>query len=38
METELHREVRQSLALIGLTAVTMAAYLGLVLVAIRLFG
>lgn len=34
----LAREVRQSLSLIVMTAVTMAAYLGLGLLAVRFLG
>ena len=38
MEPELDREIRQSLSLIVLTAVSMALYLGLGLLAIRVLG
>ena len=38
MKRSLTREVRQSLALIALTAATMAVYLGLALLAVRVFG
>jgi hypothetical protein len=34
----LGREVRQSLSLIAMTAATMVVYLGLGLLAVRLFG
>ena len=34
----LHHEVRQSLSLILMTAVSMAVYLGLGLLAVRFFG
>jgi hypothetical protein len=34
----LQREVRQSLSLIVMTAVTMAVYLGIGLLAVRFFG
>ena len=35
---ELDREVRQSLSLIGLTAISMVMYLGLGLLAVRVLG
>jgi hypothetical protein len=38
MKGPLSREVRQSLSLIALSATTMAAYVGLGLLAARLFG
>jgi hypothetical protein len=38
MTKDLDREVRQSLSLIVMTAGTMVVYLGLGLLAVRLFG
>jgi hypothetical protein len=38
MKSALSREVRQSLSLILLSAITMAAYVGLGLLAMRVFG
>lgn len=38
MKRELHGEVRQSLSLLLMTAASMALYLGLGLLAVRLFG
>jgi hypothetical protein len=38
MRGPLNREVRQSLSLIALTAVTMVVYIGLGLLAVRVFG
>jgi hypothetical protein len=38
MKRELDREVRQSLSLLLMTAAAMAVYLGLGLLAVRIFG
>jgi hypothetical protein len=38
MRQPLHHEVRQSLWLIVMTAATMAAFLGIGLLAVRVFG
>ncbi len=38
MRGPLYGEVRQSLSLIGLTAITMVVYIGLGLLAVRVLG